>query len=48
MTVDPADAIVLPKLSKSIPQVVPERAMREMFDESVFAEDWKGRRDRAF
>lgn len=46
MTVDPADAIVLPKLSKSIPHVVPERAMREMFDESVFAEDWKGRRDR--
>lgn len=43
---DPADSIVLPKLSKSVPQVVPEHAMREMFDESVFSEDWKGRRDR--
>jgi len=43
---DPADAIVLPKLSKSVPEVVPEHAMREMFDESIFAEDWKGRRDR--
>lgn len=47
LTVDPADAIILPKLSKSQPQVVPEHAMRELLEESVFPSNWKGRRDRA-
>lgn len=45
MVVDPADAIVLPKLSKAQPHVVPVYAMRELLDESVFPNDWKGRRD---
>lgn len=47
MDSDPAESIALPKLSKRLPSVVPEHAMREMFEESIFSEDWKGRRDRS-
>ena len=44
---DPADSIALPKLAKRLPSVVPEHAMRELFEEKVFSNDWKGRRDRS-
>ncbi len=44
---NPLDSVVLPKLQKRLPEVVPEHAMRELFDESVFCDDWKGRRDRS-
>ena len=45
---DPAESIALPKLSKRLPSVVPEHAMQELFEEEVFPNDWKGRRDRSF
>jgi integrase/recombinase XerC len=47
MESDPAEAVTLPKLDKRLPEVVPEYAMRDLMDEGVFAEDWKGRRDRS-
>ena len=47
MKSNPLDSVVLPKLQKRLPEVVPEHAMRELFDESVFCDDWKGRRDRS-
>lgn len=47
MDQDPAESIALPKLAKRLPSVVPEHAMRELFEEEVFTEDWKGRRDRS-
>lgn len=47
MEADPADSIALPKLAKRLPSVVPEHAMRELFEEEVFSDDWKGRRDRS-
>ena len=47
MNSNPLDSVVLPKLKKRLPEVVPEHAMRELFDESVFCDDWKGRRDRS-
>ena len=47
MDQDPAESIALPKLAKRLPSVVPEHAMRELFEEEVFTEDWKGKRDRS-
>jgi integrase/recombinase XerC len=47
MSADPADSVILPKLEKRLPQVVPEHAMTDLFEEGVFPEDWKGRRDRS-
>lgn len=47
MMEDPSESISLPKLSKRLPSVVPEHAMRDLFEENVFADDWKGRRDKS-
>lgn len=47
MDLDPTDSVSLPKLSKRLPNVVPEHAMNELFQEEVFPSDWKGRRDRS-
>jgi integrase/recombinase XerC len=47
MKSNPLDSVVLPRLKKRLPEVVPEHAMRELFDESVFCSDWEGRRDRS-
>lgn len=47
MNHDPAESVSLPKLEKRLPRVVPEHAMRDLFDEEVFGSDWKGRRDRS-
>lgn len=47
MDCDPTDSVSLPKLSKRLPNVVPEHAMNELFQEDVFPSDWKGRRDRS-
>lgn len=47
MTEDPSETVALPKLSKRLPNVVPEHAMKELLDEGVFPADWKGRRDRS-
>lgn len=47
MNQDPAEAIALPKLAKRLPSVVPEHAMQELFEEKVFTDDWKGKRDRS-
>lgn len=47
MDEDPAESVALPKLAKRLPTVVPEHAMKELFEETVFADDWKGRRDRS-
>ena len=47
MESDPTEAVVLPKLDKRIPEVVPEYVMATLFDEGLYAEDWKGARDRA-
>ena len=47
MTTNPAESVVLPKVEKRMPEVVPEYAMNQLFAEEVFATDWKGRRDRS-
>ena len=47
MTSNPAESVVLPKVEKRMPEVVPEHAMNQLFAEEVFASDWKGRRDRS-
>ena len=47
MTSNPTESIVLPKLEKRMPEVVPEHAMNKLFSEEVFAGDWQGRRDRS-
>ena len=47
MKSNPLESVVLPKLQKRLPEVVPEHAMRQLFDENVFSDDWKGRRDRS-
>ena len=47
MDLDPTDSVSLPKLSKRLPNVIPEHAMNELFQEEVFPSDWKGRRDRS-
>jgi integrase/recombinase XerC len=47
MDLDPTDSVSLPKLSKRLPNVIPEHAMDELFQEEVFPSDWKGRRDRS-
>ncbi len=47
MDLDPTDSVALPKLSKRLPNVIPEHAMNELFQEEVFPSDWKGRRDRS-
>lgn len=47
MTSNPADSVVLPKVEKRMPEVVPEHSMNKLFSEEVFADDWKGRRDRS-
>ncbi len=47
MALDPAESISLPKLSKRLPSVLPEHAMRDLFAENMFADNWKGRRDKS-
>lgn len=47
MNENPAESVVLPKVEKRMPEVVPEHAMNKLFSEEVFASDWKGRRDRS-
>tara|TARA_B100000780_G_scaffold169334_1_gene118497 strand:- start:852 stop:1754 length:903 start_codon:yes stop_codon:yes gene_type:complete len=47
MNNNPLESVVLPKLRKRLPEVVPEHAMRELLNESVFHSDWMGRRDRS-
>ena len=47
MTTNPAESVVLPKVEKRMPEVVPEHAMNQLFAEEVFSTDWKGRRDRS-
>ena len=42
MDADPADSIALPKLAKRLPSVVPEHAMRELFEEEVLAMTGRG------
>ena len=47
MDANPAESVVLPKVEKRMPEVVPEHAMNKLFSEEVFSNDWKGRRDRS-
>ena len=47
MFVNPAESVVLPKVEKRMPEVVPEHAMSKLFAEEVFDNDWMGRRDRS-
>ena len=47
MEANPAESVVLPKVEKRMPEVVPEHAMNKLFSEEVFSNDWKGRRDRS-
>jgi len=47
MASNPAESVVLPKVEKRMPEVVPEHAMNKLFSEEVFSNDWKGRRDRS-
>ena len=47
MNSNPIEGIVLPKMEKRLPNVVPEHAMDTLFTDDVFPDDWKGRRDAA-
>ena len=37
MTTNPAESVVLPKVEKRMPEVVPEHTMNQLFVEEVFA-----------
>ena len=47
MDSNPVESVILPKLQTRLPEVVPEYAMRDLFSEDLFPNDWKGRRDRS-
>jgi integrase/recombinase XerC len=47
MNSNPIEGVVLPKLEKRLPSVVPEHAMDTLFKDDIFPDDWKGRRDSA-
>ena len=47
MDSDPSESLPMPKLEKRLPKVVPEHNMEALFADGVFANDWKGLRDRA-
>ena len=47
MNSNPIEGVVLPKLEKRLPSVVPEHAMASLFSDDIFPDDWKGRRDYA-
>jgi integrase/recombinase XerC len=47
MDSNPVESVILPKLQTRLPEVVTEYAMRDLFNEDLFADDWKGRRDRS-
>ncbi len=47
MNSNPIEGVVLPKLEKRLPNVVPEHAMSSLFSDDLFSDDWKGRRDAA-
>ncbi len=47
MNSNPIEGIVLPKMEKRLPNVVPEHAMDSLFTDDVFPDDWNGRRDAA-
>ena len=47
MSLNPIDGVVLPKLEKRLPNVVPEHAMNSLFSDDLFPDDWKGGRDAA-
>jgi len=44
---NPVEGVVLPKLEKRLPNVVPEHAMSSLFDNDLFEDTWEGRRDKA-
>ena len=47
MDTNPIESVVLPKLEKRLPYVVPEHAMNSLFSGDIFPDDWLGRRDQA-
>ena len=47
MKFNPVEGVVLPKIEKRLPNVVPEHAMGRLFADDLFSVDWKGVRDRA-
>ena len=47
MKENPIDGIILPKIEKRLPNVVPEHEMKTLFSSDLFSNDWLGRRDGA-
>ena len=47
MNDNPIEGVVLPKIEKRLPNVVPEHAMDSLFTDELFDDDWKGGRDKA-
>lgn len=47
MKTNPVEGVVLPKIEKRLPNVVPEHAMGTLFSDDLFSDEWKGVRDRA-
>ncbi|MBM71600.1 MAG: integrase [Crocinitomicaceae bacterium] len=45
MVTNPIESVVLPKLEKRLPNVVPEHVMNSLFLGDMFPSDWLGRRD---
>jgi len=44
---NPVEGVVLPKLEKRLPNVVPEHSMSSLFKDDLFEDTWCGRRDKA-
>jgi integrase/recombinase XerC len=47
MDANPVEGIVLPKLNKRLPNVLPEHNVSDLFADEIFKDDWTGRRDKA-
>lgn len=44
---NPVEGVILPKLNKRLPNVLPEHGVGDLFSDNLFDDDWKGRRDKA-
>ena len=44
---NPIEGVILPKIEKRLPNVVPEHTMDSLFSDELFEDDWKGGRDKA-
>lgn len=46
MSNDPVEGVVLPKLNKRLPNVLPEHNVEDLFSDELFDDNWMGSRDK--